>query len=99
MIYIDAQRVRAALERDGINITPNARGRSTCGRATSTSFARFHLNGPKTLALAMPVHTPGSGSDGATVSPSTANRCNCRLESPLLSQAPGGGQAELTVRC
>ena len=28
----------------------------------------------------MPVHIPGSGSDGATVSPSTANRCNCRLD-------------------
>lgn len=27
-------------------------------------FARFHLNGPATLADTMPVHTPGSGSDG-----------------------------------
>jgi hypothetical protein len=33
-------------------------------------FARFHLNGAQTLACAMPVHTPGSGSDGVTVSPS-----------------------------
>ena len=27
-------------------------------------FARFHLNGAKALAEAMPVQTPGSGSDG-----------------------------------
>ena len=40
-------------------------------------FARFHLNGAKALAEAMPVQTPGSGSDGVTVSPSSANRCNC----------------------
>src|SRR5262249_59017572 len=33
-------------------------------------FACFHLNGAQTLACAMPVHTPGSGSDGVTVSPS-----------------------------
>jgi hypothetical protein len=33
-------------------------------------FAGFHLNGTQTLADAMPVHTPGSGSDGVTVSPS-----------------------------
>jgi hypothetical protein len=31
----------------------------------------------KALAEAMPVQTPGSGSDGVTVSPSSANRCNC----------------------
>ena len=37
-------------------------------------FARFHLNGAKALAEAMPVQTPGSGSDGVTVSPSSANR-------------------------
>ena len=35
-------------------------------------FARFHLNGPKTSAEAVPVHTSGSGSDGVTVSPSLA---------------------------
>jgi hypothetical protein len=35
-------------------------------------FARFHLNGPETSAEAVPVHTSGSGSDGATVSPSPA---------------------------
>jgi hypothetical protein len=40
-------------------------------------FARFHLNVAKALAEAMPVQTPGSGSDGVTVSPSSANRCNC----------------------
>ena len=40
-------------------------------------FARFHLNDAKALAEAMPVQTPGSGSDGVTVSPSSANRCNC----------------------
>jgi len=40
-------------------------------------FARFPLNGAKALAEAMPVQTPGSGSDGVTVSPSSANRCNC----------------------
>ena len=33
-------------------------------------FACFHLNGAQTLAYAMPVHTPGSGSNGVTVSPS-----------------------------
>ena len=33
-------------------------------------FACFHLNGAQTLADAMPVHTPGSGSNGVTVSPS-----------------------------
>jgi len=40
-------------------------------------FARFRLNGAKALAEAMPVQTPGSGSDGVTVSPSSANRCIC----------------------
>jgi hypothetical protein len=35
-------------------------------------FARFHLSGSKTSAEALPVHTPGSGSDGVTVSPSPA---------------------------
>jgi hypothetical protein len=35
-------------------------------------FARFHLNGPKTSAEAVPVHTSGLGSDGVTVSPSPA---------------------------
>src|ERR1700744_1795799 len=39
-------------------------------------FARFHLNGPKTSAEAVPVHTSGSGSDGVTVSPSLAFCCN-----------------------
>jgi hypothetical protein len=29
-------------------------------------FARFHLNVAKALAEAMPVQTPGSGSDGVT---------------------------------
>ena len=43
----------------------------------SMDFRRFHLNGPETLAEAMLVHTPGLGSDGVTVSPSSANRCNC----------------------
>ena len=42
-------------------------------------FARFHLIGPETLAEAMPVHTPGSGSDGMTVSSSPA----------ILLQLPG----------
>jgi hypothetical protein len=40
------------------------------GREPRWIFARFRLNAPKALALAMPVHTPGSGSDGVTVSPS-----------------------------
>ena len=40
-------------------------------------FARFPLNDAKALAETMPVQTPGSGSDGVTVSPSSANRCNC----------------------
>lgn len=35
------------------------------------------------------VRTPESGSDGATVSPSAAIRCNCRLETPSSSHAPG----------
>jgi hypothetical protein len=35
-------------------------------------FARFHLKALATLADAMPVHRPGSGSDGVTVSPSPA---------------------------
>jgi hypothetical protein len=42
-------------------------------------FARFHLNAAKALAEAVPVQTPGSGSDGVTVSPSSANRCNCQV--------------------
>jgi hypothetical protein len=42
-------------------------------------FARFHLIGPETLAEAKPVHTPGSGSDGMTVSSSPA----------ILLQLPG----------
>ena len=37
-------------------------------------FACFHLNGAQTLAYAMPVHTPGSGSNGVTVSPSPVTR-------------------------
>ena len=41
-------------------------------------FARFHLNGAKALAETMPVQTPGSGSDGVTVSPSSANRLQLR---------------------
>ena len=55
---------------------------SLCGlndhsREPQWIFARFHLNGAKALAEAMPVQTPGSGSDGVTVSPSSANHCNC----------------------
>jgi hypothetical protein len=42
-------------------------------------FARFHLIGSETLAEAMPVHTPGSGSNGMTVSSSPA----------ILLQLPG----------
>src|SRR5215471_13183399 len=42
-------------------------------------FARFHLNGAKALAEAMPVQTSGSGSDGGDpfrhLSPFD---CNCR---------------------
>lgn len=40
--------------------------------------APFRLNGLQTSAEAVPVHTPGSGSDGVTVSPSPAICCNCR---------------------
>jgi hypothetical protein len=42
-------------------------------------FARFHLNVAKALAEAMPVQTSGSGSDGVTVSPSSANVAIARL--------------------
>ena len=42
-------------------------------------FARFHLNVAKALAGAMPVQTSGSGSDGVTVSPSSANVAIARL--------------------
>jgi hypothetical protein len=46
--------------------------------ASHDGFSRaFHLNVAKALAETMPVQTPGSGSDGVTVSPSSANRCNC----------------------
>src|ERR1700731_1111131 len=38
------------------------------------SVTRVHLNGVKALAEAMPVQTPGSGSDGVTVLPSSTNR-------------------------
>src|SRR5262245_43555360 len=47
-------------------------------------FARFHLNGSKTLAAAMPVHTPGSGSDGVTAFTISADRCNGLVGSPWL---------------
>jgi hypothetical protein len=42
-------------------------------------FARFHLNGAKALAEAMPVQTPGSGSDGGDPSRHRPPfDCNCR---------------------
>ncbi len=48
------------------------RGLNLSCREPRWVFARFHLNAPKTSAKAVPVHTPGSGSDGVTVSPSLA---------------------------
>ena len=42
-------------------------------------FARFHLNGAKALAGAMPVQTPGSGSDGGDpFRHRPPFDCNCR---------------------
>jgi hypothetical protein len=40
-------------------------------------FRALPLNEAKALAETMPVQTLGSGSDGVTVSPSSANRYNC----------------------
>jgi hypothetical protein len=83
--YMDPARLQAGLANSGPRVTTaDVYPASLCGlndrrrrREPRWIFARFHLNGAKALAEAMPVQTPGSGSDGVTVSPSSANRCNC----------------------
>ncbi len=82
-MYMDPARLQAGLANSGPRVTTaDVYPASLCGlndrrREPRWIFARFHLNGAKALAEAMPVQTPGSGSDGVTVSPSSANRCNC----------------------
>jgi hypothetical protein len=62
-------------------------------------FARFPLNGPKTLAFAMPVHIPGSGSDGWTVRHLLLFVAIAAGNSFFLGRsAQDQGQAELTVK-
>ena len=83
--YMDPARLQAGLANFGPRVTTaDVYPASLCGvsdrrrrREPRWIFARFHLNVAKALAEAMPVQTPGSGSDGVTVSPSSANRCNC----------------------
>src|ERR1700693_4864463 len=84
-MYMDPARLQAGLANSGPRVTTaDVYPASLCGlndrrREPRWIFARFHLNGAKALAEAMPVQTPGSGSDGVTVSPSSANRCNCQV--------------------
>ena len=82
--YMGPARLQAGLANSGPRVTTaDVYPASLCGvsdrrrREPRWIFARFHLNGAKALAEVMPVQTPGSGSDGVTVSPSSANRCNC----------------------
>ena len=80
--YMDPARLQTGLANSGPRVTTaDVYPASLCGlndrrrrREPRWIFARFHLNGAKALAEAMPVQTPGSGSDGVTVSPSSANR-------------------------
>jgi hypothetical protein len=80
---MDPARLQAGLANSGPRVTTaDVYPASLCGlndrrREPRWIFARFHLNDAEALAKAMPVQTPGSGSDGVTVSPSSANRCNC----------------------
>jgi hypothetical protein len=54
---------------------PDAAGAIVVVAASHDGFSRASTSsGAKALAEAMPVQTPGSGSDGVTVSPSSANR-------------------------
>ena len=77
---MDPARLQPILASSGPRVTTaDVYPASLCGvidhrREPRWIFARFHLNGAKALAEAMPVQTPGSGSDGVTVSPSSANR-------------------------
>jgi hypothetical protein len=79
-MYMDPARLQPVLTNFGSKVTTaDVYPASLCGlidhsREPRWIFARFHLNGAKALAEAMPVQTPGSGSDGVTVSPSAANR-------------------------
>ena len=78
--YMDPARLQPILASSGPRVTTaDVYPASLCGviehrREPRWIFARFRLNGAKALAEAMPVQTPGSGSDGVTVSPSSANR-------------------------
>jgi hypothetical protein len=82
--YMDPARLQPVLADSGPGVTTaDVYPASLCGlidhrREPRWIFARFHLNGAKALAETMPVQTPGSGSDGVTVSPSSANRLQLR---------------------
>ena len=68
--YIDPARLQPILASSGPRVTTaDVYPASLCGlidrrREPRWIFARFHLNDAKALAEAMPVQTPGSGSDG-----------------------------------
>ena len=53
--------------------------------ASLDGFSPAHLNGAKILAEAMPVHTPGSGSDGVTAFTISADKVDApNLTKPVL---------------